>query len=136
MREQRSIAELSVTKNARFRTLGGLSITKSRDLTNDDVRNQNYDNYGQAASMTISLFPSTIGAAFQFFVSTASQTTDFEPPAGESFLVDGTAYTAGNHADISNSYGDKFMFKREKDSSGNGIWVAYTIQGGVSDGGA
>jgi hypothetical protein len=113
--------------------------TTTGSLTAAECSKALINNQGQAAEMTLTLPTAAKGLKFTYILGTAAQTSHIKAGVSDKIYLDGTALDDGDK--VSNNAGssviaDQIVFYTFQTGSGAYDWIAQTVQGTWTDGGA
>jgi hypothetical protein len=121
--------------NVLVKARGRLELTDDTSLSEAQILGAKYiTNQGDAGEQILTLPDLEYGVSVIFMCEEA-QNICLEPPAGESFDLDGSTLTANYCVDSDSTVGSKIVATRMKDANGDWIWCLDTIRGTWTDSG-
>lgn len=119
------------------RTKRAYSITATGTLTYEHIIGGLLNNLGQGATTTATLPACRRGIMFTMTFCTTGNAFHLKPAAADKFILDGTALdNADKITTATPAVGDSYVVHAEETASGDYNWIAETVRGTHTDGGA
>jgi len=113
--------------------------TTTDTLTAAECSGTVINNYGQSSTMTLTLPTAAKGLKFLYVIGTAGQTSHIKAGASDKIYLDGTALDDADKVSnngASSVVGEQIVFYTFQTGSSTYDWIAQTVNGVFSDGGA